>query len=289
MKKIFVFFTIVLSFLFLSIIKVDGMSVQTKATAEINQTSKIPANIFEGIYYIDYYNVYVWVVKNEIPEDTRFGATYLDQDGTFHEYSSFYFGDMFYSTGDIQYLNPQSSSFSNYWQDVEHINRLVEAGYLFYLINFGISKPPIDVFYRMTYYYTSLIIPIYPKRRIDDIFNYIDDIIELTEEELLAEYNRGYDRGYINGWGEGWFTGYVDGRTESYLQGYEDGYYDGINKNDEYTQGYNDGFKAGEKSKIAQNSEAFYNSIEKWLVPAIITVIVLGGIVSIIAIKRREQ
>ena len=54
-------------------------------------------------------------------------------------------------------------------------------------------------------------------------------------------------------------------------------------------QGYNDGFRAGEKSKIAQNNEAFYKSIEKWLVPAIITVIILGGIVSIIAIKRREQ
>jgi len=52
--------------------------------------------------------------------------------------------------------------------------------------------------------------------------------------------------------------------------------------------GYQDGFRAGEKSKIAQNNEAFYNNIEKWLVPAIITVIIVGGIVSIIAIKRRE-
>ena len=286
MRKIFVFFTIVLSFLFLSIVKVDGMTV------EINQTSTIPSNLFEGIYYSNSYNGYVWVVKNEIPDNTRFGVTYLDQDGTFHEYSSFYFGDMVYATGDIIQLNPQGSYFATLWQDVEHINRLVQAGYLFYLIEFGISKPFVDILYRMSYYGTNIIIPIYPKRRIDDIFNYIDDIIELTEEELLAEYNRGYqvgyNKGHLNGWGDGWLTGYVDGRTEGYLEGYEDGYDEGIKLKDDYMKGYNDGFKDGEKSKIAQNNETFYKSIEKWLVPAIITVIILGGIVSIIAIKRKQ-
>ena len=270
MRKIIyksIFSIVLVLFTFVSVFKF----AQTKAVAEINQTYDIPGNIFEGIYYIHYYNEYVWVVKNEIPENTRFAATYLDEEGTFHEYSSFYFGDMFYSTGDITYLNPQSSSFSNYWQDVEHINRLVEAGYLFYLIRFGVSKPPIDVFYRMSYYGTSVIIPVYPKRRIDDIFNYIDAISELTEEDLLAEYNRGYDDGYDDG----------------YDVGYDEAL-ENVSTND-YMLGYNDGFKAGEKSKIVQNNEAFYKSIEKWLVPAIITVIVLGGIVSIIAIKRREQ
>jgi len=249
MRKIFVFFTIVLSFLFLPILKVDGMTVG------INQTSEIPSNLFEGIYYINGSNVYVWVVKNEIPDNTRFAATYLDQDGTFHEYSSFYFGDMVYATGDIIQLNPLSSYFATLWQGVEHINRLVEAGYLFYSIGFGISKPSVDIFYRMSYYGTDIIISVYPKRRIDDIFNYIDDIIELTEEELLAEYNRGYNDGY--------------------QEGFDDGYnnaLENISTND-YTLGYRDGFKAGEKSKIAQNNEAFYNNIEKWLVPAIITVL----------------
>ena len=259
----------------------------------INQTPVIPANIFEGIYYITGYNGYVWVVKNEIPEDTRFAVTYLDEEGTFHEYSTFYFGDMFYSTGDIKYLNPQSSTFSIFWQDVEHINRLVEAGYLFYKISFGISKPPVDILYRMTYYGTSIIIPIYPIRRIDDIF----DIIELTEEELLAAYNSGcsdgYDVGYDDGYQEGYEKGYDLGDEEGYnlgyQEGYDDGYQEGINLKDDYMKGYNDGFKDGEKSKIAQNNETFYKSIEKWLVPAIITVIIAGGIVSIIAIKRRGQ
>ncbi len=116
-------------------------------------------------------------------------------------------------------------------------------------------------------------------------------------------FEDGHERGYLRGWGEGWYTGYVDGRTETYLEGYEDGYEDGeqygyhmgyeygynVGYNNGENAGYQDGFRAGEKSKIAQNNEAFYNSIEKWLVPSIITVIVLGGIVSIISIKRREE
>jgi len=259
-------------FIFLSIFKIP----QTQATSGINQNSEIPKSIFEGIYYIDGYNTFIWVVKNEIPEDTRFGVTYLDHDGVFHEYDSFYFGDMVYATGDIQQLNPNSSLFSQIWQGVEHIDRLVDAGYLFYEIRFGVAKPFIDILYRISYYGTNVIIPMNPKNRIDVIFNYIDYLGEITEDDLLAEYNRGYDNGYTNGYEKG----FDDGYNEAYEQ---------INTNDEYILGYNDGFRAGEESKIAQNSEAFYKSIEKWLVPAIITVILLGGIVSIIAIKRREQ
>ena len=102
-----------------------------------------------------------------------------------------------------------------------------------------------------------------------------------------AGYNAGYDYGYNVGYDEGKEYGINFGREHWYNVGYEYGYNAGYD--DGENAGYNDGFKAGEKSKIAQNNESFYKSIEKWLVPAIITVIVLGGIVSIIAIKRREQ
>jgi len=105
----------------------------------------------------------------------------------------------------------------------------------------------------------------------------------------------GYDLGYINGRDEGYNNGYNAGLEDGYNQGYDEGY--SLGNTDGFEDGfvlgrehgYNEGVKAGEKSKIAQKNEAFYKSIEKWLVPAIITVIVLGGIVSIIAIKRREQ
>jgi len=112
------------------------------------------------------------------------------------------------------------------------------------------------------------------------------------EQSYWEGHQDGYEQGYLVGYDDGENAGYVIGKNEGYEYGYNVGYndaYDEINPNEKYTQGYQDGFRAGEKSKIAQNNEAFYNSIEKWLVPAIITVIVLGGIVSIIAIKRREQ
>ena len=102
-----------------------------------------------------------------------------------------------------------------------------------------------------------------------------------------AGYNAGYDYGYNVGYDEGKEYGINFGREHWYSEGYEYGYNAGYD--DGENAGYNDGFKAGEKSKIAQNNEAFYKSIEKWLVPAIITVILVGGIVSIIAIKRREE
>ena len=267
-----IFSMVLVLFTFVSVFKFP----LTKATAEINKTSEIPVNLFEGIYYIYDRALYVWVVKNEIPENARFGVTYLDQNGEFHETDSFYFEDMVYATGDIQQLNPSSSFFSQLWNGVEHINRLVDAGYSFYNIRFGISKPFVDILYKVEYYGTNIIIPINPKNRIDDIFNYIDYLGEITEEDLLIEYNKGYN----------------DGKEDGYADGYDDGYnkaYEEIDTNEEYMLGYRDGFKDGEKSKIAQNNEAFYKSIEKWLVPAIITVIIVGGIVSIIAIKRREQ
>ena len=117
-----------------------------------------------------------------------------------------------------------------------------------------------------------------------------------------AGQSDGYNAGVVHGYNNGYYSGFEDGKNVGlevgYDNGYDNGYDDGYdygynvgynNANEKYMQGYNDGFIAGEKSKIAQNNEAFYKSIEKWLVPAIITVIVLGGIVSITAIKRREQ
>ena len=102
----------------------------------------------------------------------------------------------------------------------------------------------------------------------------------LAEGLLESEYLRGEQNGYNIGYNYGYNQGYNNGFDNAYNE---------IITSDEYTLGYENGFKAGEKSKLAQNNESFYNGIEKWLVPAIITVIIVGGIVSIIAIKRREQ
>ena len=105
-------------------------------------------------------------------------------------------------------------------------------------------------------------------------------------------YSLGYDNGLTDGFNDGFENGYSDGYNDGLVDGYNEGFDDAYNEiisSDEYTLGYNDGFKAGEKSKLAQNNQSFYSSIQKWLVPAIIVVIVVGGIMSISALKRRGQ
>src|SRR5690554_478433 len=103
---------------------------------------------------------------------------------------------------------------------------------------------------------------------------------KLAEGLLESEYQRGLQNGTE--------TGYSNGYNDGYQNAFDDAYNE-IISSDEYTLGYNNGFKDGETSKLAQNNQSFYSGIEKWLVPAIILVIVLGGMFSIAAIKRKEQ
>ena len=120
----------------------------------------------------------------------------------------------------------------------------------------------------------------------------------LEDEQSYNAYRDGYEAGiksaewliaseYLRGRQHGYASGYDDGVNKGYQDGFDDAY-DEIITTDEYTLGYENGFIDGEKSKIAQNNQSFYSGIEKWLVPAIIVVIVLGGIMSISALKRRE-
>ncbi len=104
--------------------------------------------------------------------------------------------------------------------------------------------------------------------------------IRAAEGLLAGEYQRGLQNGYA--------SGFQDGLNKGYRDGFDDAY-DEIITSDEYTLAYENGFKDGEKSKIVQNNQSFYSGIEKWLVPAIIVVLVVGGFMSISALKRREQ
>ena len=100
-------------------------------------------------------------------------------------------------------------------------------------------------------------------------------------------YDIGYANGYNDGYSEGFDVGDDRGFDDGYAVGYDDGYEDGLLVGE--PEAYERGFIDGEKSKLAENNEAFYQGIEKWLVPAIITVIALGGFVTIAARKRREE
>ena len=104
-------------------------------------------------------------------------------------------------------------------------------------------------------------------------------------------YNYGYDYGYDKGYYDGSSDGYIEGLDEGYDEGYYYGRIDGYNEGIQVEAGeaFQAGFNAGQKSKLAENNAAFYQGIEKWLVPAIITVIALGGFVTIAVRKRRDE
>lgn len=108
------------------------------------------------------------------------------------------------------------------------------------------------------------------------------------EEGRFDGYDIGYDYGYNYGYDVGYDEGYFEGVDLGYHDGYYEGYLDGLYIS-ECGPIYEQGFKDGQESKLAQNNEAFYQGIEKWLVPAIITVIALGGFVTIAARKRRDE
>ncbi len=103
---------------------------------------------------------------------------------------------------------------------------------------------------------------------------------KVAEGLLESEYQRGLQNGFADGYDVGLNKGYQNGFDDAYNE---------IISSDEYTLCYNYCFKDGENSKLAQNKHSFFAGIQKWLVPAIIVVLVVGGIMSISALKRREQ
>ena len=98
----------------------------------------------------------------------------------------------------------------------------------------------------------------------------------------LAVLGDGYDAGFANGYIIGERDGYEEGLSEGILTGdsviYDNGYQDGLLDNSE---AYNAGYKAGSEGTFLAN-------LGDWMVPAIIVVLLGGGILSIMAIKKRE-
>lgn len=298
MRKIFIFFTIVLSFLFLSIIKVDGMTIPNASKVKFynlewvyrGQGSTSDELIYDLLVEIepDEYEPLTAVInyEMEVLEENgvvvfnfpRSKSTLTDTKQIIYrrmpnsEQQVFGYVDINYIA--VHKMNPDLGGLYIDFDGSTHI------------LDYNTGYSTFEII-RFQYYI--------PDYTLNDAYNngytdgYIDGKAAADELKFEQGYIVGYDEGFYDGYDSGNIDGYGEGFEIGRSQGYDEGYYDGINTLDDYMQGYEDGFKAGEKSKIAQNNEAFYNSIEKWLVPAIITVIILGGIVSIIAIKRREQ
>jgi len=280
MKKIFVFFTIVLSFLFLSIIKVDGMSIPNTSEVKFynlewvyrGQGSTSDELIYDLMVEIepDNYEPLDIIISYELEELQLNGVVVFN----FPRSKSTLVDEKL-----IIYRQNYSSGQQTFWNvnlDYIAVKKMSNKGILYISFN--------GTLHELDYFTGSSTLEIIR-------FQYY-----IPDYSLDDAYNRGYTDGYIDGKAvadeRAYEQGYIEGFNEGFEEGYDRGYnkaYEEINTNDEYMLGYRDGFKAGEKSKIAQNNETFYKSIEKWLVPAIMTVIIVGGIVSIIAIKRREQ
>lgn len=111
--------------------------------------------------------------------------------------------------------------------------------------------------------------------------------IKFYQDLYHKGYTEGYSEGHTVGYNYGYRVGESGGFSRGYEQGYNKGYNEGIlvSESEAYEKGYSD----GQKSKLAENNEKFYTGIEKWLVPAVIAVILLGGFVSIAVRKRKEE
>lgn len=111
------------------------------------------------------------------------------------------------------------------------------------------------------------------QRGYDNALLYLEDVRELAIQEgysqayneyfyqIETEYWKGYNLGLNNGFDAGW-----------------DSAIDSVNEEGIYQTGFDDGYLEGLKDKQEENTKSFYDGLQNWIVPAIITVMVLGGI-----------
>ena len=190
-----------------------------------------------------------------------------------------------FNLNDLYYFESRLADVINMWVDLEFQYPLD------FLIDYELEIEDFDgmlywnflgKYWQIEYYETTEIE--YYIQRINYLENLVSNLsndlylrgIEIHELQIEIQnledlLDTEFDRGYVAGLDDGYDVGYDEGIIVTESEAYEQG------------------FKAGQKSKLAENNEKFYNGIEKWLVPAIITVIALGGFVTIASIKRREQ
>lgn len=98
-----------------------------------------------------------------------------------------------------------------------------------------------------------------------------------------------YEQGYIDGYNDGYNDGYEVGRDVGigigYDDGYDVGYEEGRNAGIDigYDIGYNEGY---EKALENADIDKFIANFDKWIVPAIIVVMLLGGY---FAVRRQKM
>ncbi len=86
---------------------------------------------------------------------------------------------------------------------------------------------------------------------------------------VVGAYQDGYDLGYDEGWEHGLDLGKN--------VGYNSGYQDGMQTASDFDAGYNSGYQDGYNTGYSLNDNHFYLNLHTWIVPAIISVLFIGG------------
>jgi hypothetical protein len=172
-----------------------------------------------------------------------------------------------------------------------------------YFLYIDLSNNSLDVPFRYTYksdyltfstsksIYNQILIPAFSTT---EIYTSTTSAIRNIRSWFLyyAEGNQIWETGYNDGIDDGYDAGYEDGEQTGYSSGYNDGASDNYSSaySDGYTAGYSDGMgDEYDEGFIDGGNSAFLGNFDKWIVPAIIIVLVGGGFITIWSRKRRDS
>ena len=114
----------------------------------------------------------------------------------------------------------------------------------------------------------------------EDISQFFENDSVMYVSYYIEPINPDYEIGFRDGYERGVYDGYTRGKSEGYNDGYNTGYNEGYgdgtraSQSEAYQQGYNDGARS-----------SFQSNLHKWLVPAIIIIVIAGIFVG----YRRER
>lgn len=95
-------------------------------------------------------------------------------------------------------------------------------------------------------------------------------------------YDKGYSDGYDYGFDGGTDYGLEIGREEGYDYGYDYGFDEGYEKGISESEGYDKGYQDG-------STDSFLAKFDKWIVPAIISILFVSGFFAFRGLRKRHE
>lgn len=285
MKKIFIILSISVIFIF--------FINNSKASAQYNFADEYGVNmIYKTLYlndivYQDFYFTGNW---GDDTDNTFYFGYRAFEESLEELFNLWYLGQLtpyfvevyFFGGGTLEYLNDRGI------EPVGDIGWTIEAEYLFIIVNKYYLRDTYSHYFDdpgLTEEQATLL-------AIADETEYIRVdtwVVTETTSEYETGYNTGFQHGYNNGHAIGYNRGFNDGEISK--QNEIDAILPGLLQ-DEYERGYDDGLQvsqgeAYDRGYIDGANESFIATMDKWLVPAIIIVMLIGGFFAI-ARKKKE-